>query len=82
MSFGIKCLCAVAIKSPPNHRKTSTNVYRTPCFRISTSSTIRSVACAKRQVIAAYEQGVLPEPIGEFVPTFLTTQSATRFHAL
>jgi hypothetical protein len=27
MSFGIKCLCAVAIKSPPNHRKTPTNVY-------------------------------------------------------
>jgi hypothetical protein len=23
MSFGIKYLCAVAIKSPPNHRKTS-----------------------------------------------------------
>ena len=28
MSFGIKYLCAVTIKSPPNHRKTSTNVYR------------------------------------------------------
>jgi hypothetical protein len=28
MSFGIKDLCVVAIKSAPNHRKTSTNVYR------------------------------------------------------
>ena len=26
MSFGIKCLCAIAVKSSPNHQKKSANV--------------------------------------------------------